>query len=143
MPRMATVTSTAKAAPGKRTGAWVFAGAQLAYAVWFVVAAWLALARAAHFAGHYYIPAQGDAYTAGAYVDEGWPWGSALTMTAMLGPLLAMLSLFVSAGMLVLGYLRGRRALTITTLVSIVAVLATVVVALSPAGRSVSGWLND
>lgn len=49
---MATVTSAVRPAPGRRTGAWVFAGAQLAYAVWFAVAAWLALARAAQFAGH-------------------------------------------------------------------------------------------
>lgn len=74
---------------------------------------------------------------------DGWPWASALTLTAMVGPLLAALSLFVSAGMLVVGHLRGRRALTLTTLAGMVAVLATVVVALTPAGRSVSGWLAD
>jgi hypothetical protein len=143
MPGMATATATAKTAPGRRTGAWVFAGAQLAYAVWFVLAAWLALTRAAHFAGHYYIPAQADVHTAGADVDDGWPWAPALASTAMMGPLFAAVSILVSAGMLVLGHLRGRRALTLTALVGTVAVLATVVVALSPAGRSVSGWLID
>jgi hypothetical protein len=144
---MTAVTSTRVAATRPHNGVWVLAGLQCAYAVWFVVCAWLALARARHFAGHYYIPALNDRYTADADVPGGWPWAGAVTNTAMVGPLFSMLLAAASAGWLVLGSLlghfRGRRAAFFTLLSGTVVVLATVVVVLSPAGRSVTGWLLD
>jgi hypothetical protein len=108
------------------------------------VAACLALARAAHFAGHYYVPAQNDKYTATVDIADGWPWASAVAITATIGPLLAAVSVTVSSCLLlVLGYRRGRRALWLTLLGGTVAVAATVVLMVTPAGRSVTGWLLD
>lgn len=122
----------------------MLAGVQFAYAAWFAVAAYLALARAAQFAGHYYVPAEGDEFTAGADVNSGWPWASAVGTTASLGPLLSAVSIAMSVWLLVvLGYGRGRRTLWLTLLGSTVAVLATVVVAGTSAGRSVTGWVLD
>jgi hypothetical protein len=137
---MVTLTS---AAPRRWTGAWVLVAGQSAYTVWFVLCAYLALARASHFAGHYYVPAQGDRYTAGADVAAGWPWASAVTATAAVGPLVAMLSVAAAVALLLFGHVRGRRAASLALLVSTIAVLATVVVAVTPAGRSVTGWILD
>lgn len=130
--------------PGRRRALWIFAGAQFAYTAWFAVAACLALARAAHFAGHFYIPAEGDRYTASADVSAGWPWAGPVTMTAALGPLLAGISVTVAICLLVvLGYRRGARALWLSLLGSTVAVVATVLAAGTEPGRSIIGWLMD
>jgi hypothetical protein len=143
---MAAVTSSARVAiqPHQRRAVWIFAGAQFAYTAWFALAAYLALARAAQFAGHFYIPGQGDQYTANADVNSGWPWEFPVTMTAQLGPLLAPISLIAAIYLLVmLGYRRGVRALWLTLLGSTVAVAATVVVSWTSPGQSVIGWILD
>lgn len=143
---MATATPAGRTAlaPGRRRAARVLAGAQFGYTAWFAAAAYLALARAAHFAGHYYVPAQGDQYTADADVNSGWPWASAVITTAALGPLLAAVSIVVSSCLLVmLGYRRGHRALWLTLLGSTVAVVATVAVGHTSAGSSVINWVLD
>jgi len=96
------------------------------------------------FEGHYFpLPAQGDAATAEADVTDGWQWSGLLMATAVAGPLFAGFGAAASIGLLVTRRVRAYRVQWITLLVSTVLVIATLVVALSPAGQQVSGWLLD
>ena len=123
---------------------WLLAAAQYAYAIWFPLAVYLTLSRAAHFEGHYFpLPAYGDAATADADVTDGWQWSGLLMATAATGPLFAGLAAAASIGLLVRRRVRAYRVQWITLLVSMLLVIATLVVALSPAGRQVSNWLLD
>ncbi len=123
---------------------WLLAATQFVYAIWFPLAVYLTLARAAHFEGHYFpLPAQGDAATAEADVTDGWQWSGLLMATAVAGPLFAGFGAAASIGLLLTRRVREYRVQWITLLVSTVLAIATLVVALSPAGRQVSGWLLD
>jgi hypothetical protein len=125
-------------------GVWLLAAAQYAYAIWFPLAIYLTLTRAAHFEGHYFpLPAQGDAATAEADITDGWQWHGLLTATATAGLLFAALGAAASTGLLVTRRVRAYRIQWIALLVSTLLVMATLVVALSPAGRQVSTWLLD
>lgn len=120
----------------------MLAAAQYAYAIWFPLAVYLTLARAAHFEGHYFpLPAYGDAATAD--VTDGWQWSGPLMTTATMGPLLAGFAAAASIGLLVTRRVRAYRVQWFILLVSTLPVIATLVVALSPAGRQVSNWLLD
>jgi hypothetical protein len=125
-------------------GVWLLAAVQYAYAIWFPFAVYLTLARAAHFEGHYFpLPALGDAATAEADITDGWQWSGLLMMTATAGPLCAGVSAAASIGLLVTRRVRAYRIQWITLLVSTLLVIATLAVALSPAGQQVSNWLLD
>ena len=140
----ATVQATRATPPARKSGVWLLAAAQYAYAIWFPLAVYLTLARAAHFEGHYFpLPAMGDAATANADVTDGWQWSGLVTATASTGPLFAIVGVAVSIGLLLTRRVRGYRVQWITLLVSTLLVIATLVVALSPAGRQVSDWLLD
>jgi hypothetical protein len=138
-----TVTATGTA---KSTRAvWFLASLQFAYVSWFGVCVWVALARAAHFAGHLYIPHQGDQYTATADVWTGWSSGfiGPMAATATLQPFIVLASIGVSAWLLVQKRTRSHPILFSVLLVSALLVLATFVLAALPAGRSISGWILD
>jgi hypothetical protein len=128
---------------GRWNGVWLLTVAQYAYVLWFVAAVFLTLGRAAHFAGHYYIPSYNDRYTADADVTDGWGWSGLLTATAAVGPFLSVVAVLGSIGLLLTKRVRSFRGQWIALLVSAVLVVATVAVALSPAGRSTAGWLLD
>lgn len=140
------MTATVRAAtsrPPERNGIWGLAAAQYAYTVWFAVCAIAALSRAAHFAGHFYIPAANDAVTANADVVDGWPWAGPVMATGQLGPLASIVAVAVSIGLLSSARVRAYRGQWVTLLISTLLVVGTLVAALSPAGVSVTGWVLD
>src|SRR3954471_825007 len=137
-----TIAATRRRA-GERFHGWFVVGAKYTFAAWFALCAYLALARAAHFAGHWYLPSRDDPYTASADISGGWPWAFPVTETIPAAAMLAAVGLVVSGGMFVTGYARGHRALTISMIGSTVAMLVVMVAALTPAGLAVSGWLID
>lgn len=126
-----------------RTGGWVLAAAQYGFTVWYAVCLWLALARAAHFAGRWYVPSQGDAYTGNADIMAGWPWALVVWLTVPAAWMVGLLSLFVSAVVFWSGYPKGHRRLTIALLGGGAAMLLTLAVSMTPAAQSISGWLLD
>jgi hypothetical protein len=124
-------------------GVWFVAAVQYAYTIIFVLCAVAALARAAHFAGHYYIPSFNDAATADADVADGWQWAGVVMAMAALGPVLGMLGVAGSVGLLLTPRVRAYRGQWIMLLISTVLVIAVLIVALSPDGRSVATWVLD
>jgi hypothetical protein len=130
------------AAERSTRAAWVVMLAQFGYVLWFGVYVWAALARAAHFAGHFYVPHQGDQYTADADILAGWSSGfrTLMVMTAQLQPFVVLASIGLSAWQLASKSTRRRRVLFWLPLVSSALVFATLVF---PAGRSISGWILD
>ncbi len=128
-----------------RRTAWIVTSVQFAYVVWFGVCVWVALVRAAHFAGHFYIPYQSDPYTAGADVFTGWSSGFAtpMMMTAVLQPFIAFASIGVTAWQLAQSSTRSSRILLWLLVISAVLVFTTYVLANIPAGKSISGWILD
>jgi hypothetical protein len=137
------MTTVVRTSSSRLTGGWTLAGCQLAYAAWYALCAYLTLAHAAGFAGHWYIPSRDDAYTAEADIWAGWPWATVIGLTAPMAPVVAALSLIVSAAVFLTGYARGNRALTVTLIAGAVAMVAVTVVSLTPAAQSVTGWLMD
>jgi hypothetical protein len=125
--------------------AWFVTALQFAYVIWFGVCVWVALARAAHFAGHFYFPSQGDTYTESANVWTGWSSGFIQPMmtTVMLQPLVAFASIVASTWQLAQKRTRNKRVLFWLLLISAVLVFATFVLANVPAGKSISGWILD
>ncbi|MEV4348542.1 hypothetical protein AB0J83_29145 [Actinoplanes sp. NPDC049596] len=99
---------------------WTVAAAQLGYAAWFALCIFLTLRRAAEVTGHWYLPSSDDPYTAGADIWSDWPWATWISLSAPMAPIVAGLSLIVSAAMFVTGYARGHRALFITMIVGAV-----------------------
>src|SRR5262249_9005294 len=140
--RVPSVATTVHAERSTRS-AWVVTSVLLAYVAWFVVCLWVALARAAHFAGHLYVPYQGDAYTANADVwTGGWSWfAGPVTLTAQLHPLFAFASIGLAAWQLAQKRVRSTAIAYAGLLISTVLVLASLVAALTPAGRSITGWI--
>jgi hypothetical protein len=126
-------------------GAWILMAAQFAYVIWFGVCVWVTLAMAAHFAGHVYVPHQGDRYTAEADIFTGWARGfeTPLTITIMLQPIIALASIGVTVWQLAQQDTRARRLAFWLLLTSAVLVFATFVLANAPAGRAISGWILD
>jgi hypothetical protein len=116
---------------------------QLVYVAWFALCAYWVLERAAHFAGHYYLPSMGDRYTANADITGGWPVAELVILTAVLGPIVSAVSLIGSIALLLQKKIRARRPLFVALLVSGTVTLVSFVVSLSPAGQSVMGWLLD
>src|SRR3954465_11080181 len=96
---MATTVHAGGSGRKSTASAWAVTFAQLAYVGWFGVCVWVALVRAAHFAGHYYIPYQGDPYTADAVIFTGWSswFYKPMAMTAVLQPLIVLGSIGVTA----------------------------------------------
>lgn len=128
--------------------AWAVTSVQLAYVGWFGVCVWVALVRAAHFAGHYYIPYQGDPYTANADVFTGWSrwFYTPMTMTAGLQPLMPIMvlgSIGVTAWQLTQPSTRRNRVLLSLLVASTLLVVATFILANTTAGESVSNWILD
>lgn len=58
--------------------------AQYAYFGWFAACVAVVLARAAHYAGHLYVPSQADGYTDNVDVWAGWmrPFRGPMMLTA-------------------------------------------------------------
>jgi hypothetical protein len=123
---MTTLTAPRAVSSRKRSGGWALAAGQGAYALWFAGCAAWAVPR----------------YHADVDLQSVWPW-LALLLTAQVGLIISALSLIASGWLLVFGYARGRRGLFIALLGSTLAVLVTIVLALTPTGLSVMGWLLD
>jgi hypothetical protein len=126
-----------------RPGLWVLAVAQYLYAAWFAVCVYLAFARAAQFAGHWYIPSRDDAFTANADITAGWAWASPVTMTVSSVWIVVAFALVISAVSFLFDYTSGRRALAVALIGSTTAMLLTAVAASTPAIHSLNGWLID
>ncbi|MBM2614024.1 hypothetical protein JIG36_00450 [Actinoplanes sp. LDG1-06] len=140
---MTTTVATRGSAPtSDRAGAWTLVGVQYGFSALYALCGYLAMARAADLAGHWYIPAQGDAVTADLDISSGWVWTLPVGVVLSLGPVLAGLGLFVSVMAFLLGYTHGRRHVY-ALIGSTVAMLLVLVVSLTPAAQSVSGWLLD
>jgi hypothetical protein len=139
------MTTTVPAGTASTRAVWVVSLLQLGYVIWFGVCVWVALARAAHFAGHLYIPYDGDEYTASADIWTGWSSWLKMPMmaTVLLEPFIALASIGASARLLAQKHTRDNRILFSVLLVGALLVLATLVFAIVPAGRSISGWILD
>ncbi len=126
-------------------GAWTFAGLQYAYLVWFGVCVTVALVRAADFAGHVYLPYQGDAYTENVEVFSGWasPFGQPMLLTALLQPVIAFAAVVATGIHLVQAKVRASRPLFWAILVGGILVFGTFLLAELPPGRSVTNWILD
>src|SRR5262245_57214797 len=135
------MTTTAPARDLSR--GWLVAGVEYAFAAWYAVCAYLALARAKDFAGHWCLPARDDVYTEKAIVYGGWAMAYPVTLTITSAAVLAALGLIVNGGMFAVGYPRGSRALTVSLIGSSVALLLVLIVSLTPPALAVSGWLLD
>jgi hypothetical protein len=140
---MTIVASAGKMSTRVRNRGWLLVAAQFGFAAWFVLCSWLALARAAHFAGHWYLPTRDDPYTANADIYGGWPWAYPVTITMTSAAMVAAVALIVTTFFLLTGDARGSRALTVAMAGGAVAMLLVLVASLTPAGLAVSGWLLD
>ncbi|WDZ86703.1 hypothetical protein [Micromonospora cathayae] len=113
--------------------------AQFALTAAYLVAVVVALGRAASFAGHFYLPYQGDAYTGDA---DLWPgaWRQAQGLL-VLG--LAVVPLVAAGTVLAaLGRLRHHprsRSLVVGTVGAVLVVVAS----LTPALAALRGWVVD
>ncbi|BFU44032.1 hypothetical protein KRMM14A1004_22690 [Krasilnikovia sp. MM14-A1004] len=117
--------------------------AQYAFAAWYAACVYLALAQAAHLAGHWYLPSWGDTSTADVDVSGGWTWAAPVTITVAMAPLVAWVSLFVSSAVFLIRGASGSRRLTFALIGSSVLMLLVIVVTLTPPGIGLSGWLSD
>jgi len=141
-----TTTVYARTATTKSTrAAWFQASLQLVYVIWFGTCVWVALARAAHFAGQLYIPYQGDPYTASVDIWTGWSSGfiGPMMATVLLQPFVAPVSIGVSAWLLTQKRTRHNMILFAVLLFSTLLMVACFVLAIVPAGRSVGDWILD
>jgi hypothetical protein len=142
---MTVAVHTGTAATRSTRGAWLLASFQLVYVVWVGVCVWVALARAAHFAGHVYIPSEGDSYTASVDVWTGWSsWfiGPMMT-TVMLQPFIELVSIGLSGWTLAQRRTRENKTLFSVLLISALLVVACLVLENVPAGVSISTWILD
>jgi hypothetical protein len=121
---MTTMTASIRSAYRKRSGGWGLAGAQLVYALWFTGCAVYAVT---HYPDYEYIGLRGEL----------------LAMTAQVGLIMAAVSVVASGWLLVFGYARGHRLLTVALVAGTLAALATIVATISPAGQDVLGILLD
>jgi hypothetical protein len=117
--------------------------AQYAFGALVAACGYLALARAAHFAGHWYVPSVDDRYTATADIYADWPWATLVSFTVPIAPMVAGLGLVVSAVLFLLGYTRGHRALTLALIGSTAVTLATLAVTVTPPAQALIGWVVD
>ena len=145
VPDMATTVHAATATRRSTRAAWYLASLQLLFVVWFGVCVWVALARAAHFAGHLYLPYESDAYTESADVWTGWSsWFiGPITATVLLQPFVTPASIGASVWLLAQKRTRDNAVLFSVLLVSALLVVAALVLRILPAGVSVSGWILD
>ena len=127
----------------RRAGGWVLVAAELGFVVLYAVCAWLALARAAELTGHWYVPAQNDVQTADLDITGDWSWAALVTVVVPSGFMVAVLAFFVSLVVLLSGYAKGHRRLTAALIASTLTMVLLLVVTLTPAATSVSGWLLD
>lgn len=125
--------------------AWIVTALQFGYAAWFGFCVWAALTRAADFAGHIYVPYQGDPYTENADIWSGSWSGLAgpLELTASVYPFVFFASLGFSIWQLALASTRRNKILFSLLLTSAILVLATFVLGVTPAGQSIAGWILD
>ena len=95
---MTTATHVGTASNTTR-GAWTVTAVQWAYIAWFGVCVTVVLFRAADFAGHIYVPHQGDRYTETANIWSGWaaPYGQPLMWTATFQPFIAIAAILATA----------------------------------------------
>ena len=124
---------------------WFLASFQFAYVVWFGVCVWVALARAAHFAGHVYIPYESDPYTASVDIWTGWAsWfrGPMMT-TVVLQPFVELVLIGVSGWTLAQKRTRSNKTVFSVLLISTVLVVGCLVLGMLPAGTSISTWILD
>jgi hypothetical protein len=126
-----------------RAAEWTVAAAQYGFTLLYALCGYLALAHAADLTGHWHIPVRDDAFTATVDINAGWGWSFVVDTVLQLGPILAGIGLLVSAMVFLLGRTRGNRALTNTLLGATIATVLTLVVSLTPAAQSLSGWLLD
>ncbi|RZU51604.1 hypothetical protein EV385_3436 [Krasilnikovia cinnamomea] len=117
--------------------------AQYVFAAWYAVCGYLALAYAAQLAGHWYIPSFHDPYTTDADASADWAWKGPVTITIVMAPLIAWVSLFVSLAVFLIRGASGSRKLTFALIGSSALMVLVIVVSYTPAGLSVSDWLND
>ncbi|MEU8242537.1 hypothetical protein AB0C07_30155 [Actinoplanes missouriensis] len=124
----------------RSTEGWPLAAFQIGLAVLYFVCLFLALAHARTFSGHWYIPSQGDRYTESADITGGWAWAAVVMLTLGVAPVVGGLIVGVIGVAVLLRFgSRQRKPLIAGSVASLLMVL----VALSPAGISVLGWLLD
>jgi hypothetical protein len=127
----------------RRAGGWVLVAAEFGFTALYAVCFYLALARAAELTGHWYIPSQNDSFTAELDITGSWPWAALVMAVVSSGFMVAVLAFFVSLIVLLSGYAKGHRRLTAALIASTVTMLLLLIVTLTPAATSVSGWLLD
>lgn len=137
-----TVATRGNAPTSNRAGVWTLVGVQVGFAVLYAVGGWLALAHAAELTGQWHIPAQGDAATEGLDVAGSWGWAWPIGYVLQSAPVAAGLGLFVSIMAFLVGYCESRRQ-TYALIAGTVVTFAVLLVSLTPAAQSLSGWLLD
>ncbi|GAB1645788.1 hypothetical protein [Krasilnikovia sp. MM14-A1259] len=139
MTMAARTTARVKGRPGVK----LLMTAQYVFVAWYALCGYLVLARAAHFAGHWYVPSFNDGYTSEADFSADWAWAVPAKATVAMAPLIAWVSLFVSSAVFLIRGAAGSRKLTFALVGSSVLTVLVVVVSFTPAGLSVSNWLLD
>ncbi|WP_250034768.1 hypothetical protein [Paractinoplanes maris] len=127
----------------RRAGGWVLVAAELGFVALYAVGLSLSLARAAELAGHWHIPEQGDAFTAELDILGGWTWAFLAVPVVTSGFMVAVVGLLVSLVVLLSGYAKGHRRLIGALVASTATMVLLLIVTLTPAAMSVSGWLLD
>lgn len=117
--------------------------AEWAFTVAYVGGVLVALVRAADIAGHWYIPGQGDAFTADADIAAGRWWFIPVGLLVSSAPIAAGLGLFSSAMLFLLGFGRGDRRLVMALILSTLVTTLVLAASLTPPAQSLSGWLLD
>jgi hypothetical protein len=115
------------------------------YAGWYVLCAVVALGRAAHLLGEWYIPSRGDIYTDSVDVWPGalQPVGRLLLFTAAVGHLVAIPVVVWAAVRLTDPEVRASRVTWRWLLIGTLLVTGTVVLAFSGPGVAVRAWIMD
>jgi hypothetical protein len=117
------------------TVGWTVATVQYAYGALYALCGYFALAHAADLTGRWSAPT--------VETDTSWGWSYLVGEILSMAPMLAALGLLFSALLFLVGHTRGNRALTAALLGAVATTLLTLVVSLTPAAQSLSGWLLD
>jgi hypothetical protein len=135
-----TARSLSARRPSRAKG-WVLAGWQIGFAAWYAVCLLLVLSRAREFAGLWEVPSFPDPYTDMVDTWDGWALSGPASVTLNVAPMILGLSLIAGILTLLVGYATGRHRLRAALVTGLVVTLLTLILALTPAARSVSGWM--
>lgn len=114
------------------------------YAGWFAMAAAAALGRAAYIRGEPYIPSVGDEFTGSIVIWPGGlaPIGALLSLTAVVGPMAAVVLVIVGVNWLRDPLVRASRPTRNRLLAAVLLVTVTLVLTFGP-GNTVYDWIVD